>query len=152
MKSYKLQRLEREMARQTPERIPAPETSGGIGAAIEQLIADEVASRVTDATEKQTNKRLDRLFNKPKPYTDYRQLPPTPRAPTPRKAQEIQVQHDELGRICAATLGDQRYIVQRNELGQMVRLIPEDIAPPQPCVPPPALAAAREYDPGKPRT
>lgn len=130
MNSYKLQRLEREMARQTPERIPAPETSGGIGAAIEQLIADEVASRVTDATEKQTNKRLDRLFNKPKPYTDYRQIQPTPPVQKPFGPMTMTVtRRDELGGIQTlemATEGSDRLticeVVQRDGYGRIMAM------------------------------
>ena len=141
MASAKLQLIQRRLERQNPERIPAPDTSGGIGAAIEELIANEVSQRVGEAVKEKSNRHLDRLF-KPEPkYTDFKQIPQAPRTPFPPKTAEMTFERDELGRISKAFMGQTVLLVQRNELGQMVRLIPEDIAPPQPCVPPPALAA-----------
>ncbi|WP_207285138.1 hypothetical protein [Pseudomonas sp. FW300-N2A2] len=128
--SAKLKLLERQMVRRQ-ERIPVPpETSGGIGAAIEQLIADEVASRVTDATEKQTNKRLDRLFHKPDPYTDYRQIPAPLPVQKPFKPVNMTVtRRDELGGIQTlemATEGSDRLticeVVQRDGYGRIMAM------------------------------
>ncbi|MCP1519366.1 hypothetical protein J2Y74_003676 [Pseudomonas migulae] len=82
MTSPKLQLLQRKMDRQ--ERIPAPDTSGGIGAAIEELIANEVSQRVGEAVKEKSNRHLDMLFKPPAlRYTDYRQIPPVQKAPPP---------------------------------------------------------------------
>lgn len=134
----------------TPDKAPAPE-SHGLGIAIEQLIADEVGRRVDEAVKQ--SPRAQRLlddFNKHKPVTDYRQLPPVARTPAP-KAMEIQFMRDQLGRICMIDMGDVQFRVQRNPDGQIVRMVPADIVPMPPAIEPPYLAEARKYNPGEPR-
>ena len=64
---------------------------------------------------------------------------------------EIQFQRDELGRINVVNAGNMQWRVQRNELGEIVRMVPADIAPSQPVVEPAELNQAREYQPGTPR-
>lgn len=83
MASAKLQMLERQMLRRE-ERIPAPDTSGGIGAAIEQLIEQAVEERVEKQQSTHVKRLLDQQFKPPAPkYTSFDQIPPTPRAPKP---------------------------------------------------------------------
>ncbi|OPK06788.1 hypothetical protein [Pseudomonas sp. VI4.1] len=147
----KLQILERRLARQSPEKIPAP-ADDDLAAAIQRL----VDQRVADALERQPVKppaRVQRVldqFDAPKPYTSFDQIPATPKTPAP-KAREISLQRDELGRINIVNAGGMQWYAQRNELGDIVRLVPADITPMPPAIEPPALAAARKYNPGEPR-
>lgn len=149
MTSPKLQIIARQMARNQPERAPA---SDDLAAAIERLVQE----RVDQAMEQQPAKppahvrRLMDDFNKPEPTTDFRQIPPTPKAPVP-KALEFQFGRDELGRINRVDVGGMQWYAQRNELGQIVRMVPADLVPPPPAIEPPALAASRAYHPGEPR-
>ncbi|VVO87962.1 hypothetical protein PS903_02128 [Pseudomonas fluorescens] len=150
--SPKLAILERRMKLQASEKIPAPAT-GDLAATLEALIAE----RVDAALERQPVKppaRVQRItdqFDAPKPYTSFDQIPATPKAPAP-KAREMHFQRDELGRINRVNVGNMQWVVQRNELGDIVRLTPSDIAPMPPAIQPPALAASRAYQPPAPRT
>lgn len=128
----KLAILQRQMDRRAPEPVPE---SHGLGAAIESLIADEVARRVGEAVDRQPPARVRELFKAPDPVTDFKQIPPVPKAPT-RTMGEIQFGRDELGRIAQVSLGAMQFYVQRNELGQVMRMVPADIAPMPPCLPP----------------
>lgn len=129
MTSPKLALLERKFARQNPERIPAP--AEGLGAAIESLIADEVERRVGDAMEQKAPPRVRNLFNAPEPYTDFKQIPPTPRHKTPPPFESVVSQRDALGRIAKMTTkpleGDgptfETAIMQRDENGRIVRAV-----------------------------
>ena len=132
--SPKLQLLARRMNLSAPaEKEQAPDT--GIGAAIESMIQQAVEERVEKAQSTHVKRLLDQQFNKPAPVTDYRQLPTPPRAIAP-KALEFQLQRDELGRINVVNAGNMQWRVQRNELGEIVRLIPSDIAPMPPAIEP----------------
>ncbi|WP_191830884.1 hypothetical protein [Pseudomonas fluorescens] len=135
--SPKLKLLQRSVLRQTPEQAPAPEAPG-VGAAIERMIADEVERRVGEAVERKPPAQVQRVidqFDAPKPVTDYRQLPPTPRAPAP-KAMETQFMRDALGRVNKISVGNLHFYVQRNELGQVVRMVPDDNGAFPPAIPP----------------
>ena len=143
MTSPRLQILQRQMARQSPEKIPAPDTSG-LGAAIEQMIQATVEERVKESLEQQQPRsprvrELMRQFDAPVPT---KQIPPTPRAIQP-KAMELSFQRDELGRINLVNMGNTQFRVQRNELGEIVRLVPADIAPVLPAIEPPFPGAPR---------
>ncbi|MHA6232728.1 hypothetical protein [Pseudomonas fluorescens group sp. PF-69] len=143
----KLAILQRRMNLQ-PEQAPVPESGHGLGVAIEQLIADEVSRRVGEAM--QQSPKVQRLlddFNRPKPTTDFKQLPPVARTPAP-KAMELQFQRDELGRVAMVDAGFMQWRVQRNEVGQIVRMVPADIAPIPPAIEPPYLGKARQYQDG----
>lgn len=137
-----MERIARQQDRQAPEPTPV---TGDLGLMIEQMIAQQVEKRVSEALEQQ------RQFNKPAPVTDYRQLPPVQKTPA-RKAMEIQLQRNELGQISMVDMGDMQFRVQRNQLGEIVRLVPADIAPMPPAIKPPYKAEARKYDPGTERT
>ncbi|MFG0320989.1 hypothetical protein ACF8EF_01395 [Pseudomonas sp. zjy_15] len=132
----KLQLLQRKMDRQAP--APAPEVHG-IGAAIEQLIADEVERRVGEAVERKppahVQRLLDQQFKRQETYTSFEQIPPTPKTRAP-KAVETQLMRNELGQVNRITVGTMEFFVQRNELGQVVRMVPADTAPLPPAVPP----------------
>lgn len=133
----KLQLLQRKVLRQAP----APVDDRGVGAAIEQLIADEVERRIDEVVQKQPPARVQQVldgYNKPKPVTDYRELPSIPRTRAP-KAMETQFMRNELGQVNKITVGTMEFYVQRNELGQVVRMVPADIAPLPPPVPPAAI-------------
>jgi hypothetical protein len=134
----KLALIQRKLERKTPERVPAPET-GSLGAAIDAMVQEEIARKVGEAMDRRPPPRVRDLFRAPEPYTSFDQIPPVPRAPAP-KAVEIQFGRDELGRYNRVSMGDRQYYVQRNELGEIVRLVPADIAPMPPALPAPALA------------
>lgn len=148
--SPKLALIARKMARQTPSQAPAPEGGHGLGAAIEQLIADEVERRVGEAEERAKQQRqLDRQFNKPAPRT-FEQIPPTPRTQPP-KAMDVTFQRDELRRIAVVNMDGEQWRVQRGAHGEIVRMVPIDTAPMPPAIEPPELKQARKYQPGEPR-
>lgn len=131
------------------EDEPAPATKSGLGAQIEKLIDQRIEQVMAQHHEQMmpthVQRMLDRQFSKPSmPISDYRQLPPVARTPAP-KAMELQFQRDELGRIALVDVGFCQWRVQRNGLGQIVRMVPADIAPMPPAIEPPFLASAREY-------
>ncbi|MGR6454785.1 hypothetical protein ACU5P1_23550 [Pseudomonas plecoglossicida] len=135
----KMRLIAKRMDRQAP--APVPVEDRGVGAAIERLITDEVERRVDEAVQKQPPARVQQVldgFNEPKPVTDYRELPPIPRTRAP-KASEISFDRDEFGRLSAAHCGNFTLYCQRNELGQVVRMVPSDIAPLPPVVRPAAI-------------
>lgn len=132
----KLQLLQRKMDRQ---QAPAPVESHGVGAAIEQMIADEVERRVGEAVEHkppaQVQRLLDQQFRPQPSYTSFEQLPPVPHTRAPRAA-ECQLYRDELRRVSRITVGNLEFFVQRDAFGQAVRVVPADTAPMPPAVPP----------------
>lgn len=121
----KLRLLQRKMDRQ---QAPAPVESHGIGAAIENLIADEVERRVGEAMEHkpppQVQQLLDQQFRPQPTYTDYRQIPAPPRAATP-KAMQGTVQRDGAGVARAMVINGQRFLLQRDAAGQLVGFVDE---------------------------
>lgn len=154
MAGSKMQMLERQMARRE-ERIPVPDTSGGIGGVIEQLIADEVASRVGEAVKEKSNKHLDRLF-KPEPrYTDFKQLPPTPRTPFPTAPMESQVFYDGAQKMSwvEITCGGKvtKIKVIRDGAGRMIGCKEITDSPVLPALDIDPKADARQYKPGESR-
>ena len=149
----KFEIIARQIARhQQPERVQARATDDDLAAVIQRMIDQ----RVSEAIERQPVKppaRVQRVFDQfdaPKPYTDFRQIEPPPKARVP-KAMELHFQRDELGRINRVNAGDMQWVVQRNELGDIVRMVPADIAPMPPAIEPPALAASRQYQAPAPR-
>lgn len=138
------------LARQQERQAPAPVPDGGLGATIERLIADEVQRRVGEAEERARQQRLlDRQFNAPAPRT-FEQIPPVPRTQPP-KAMEFTFQRDELRRIAVISVDGEQWLVQRGAHGEIVRMIPADVAPMPPAIEPPELKQARQYRPGTPR-
>ncbi|MFG0324726.1 hypothetical protein ACF8EF_20720 [Pseudomonas sp. zjy_15] len=128
----KLSLIARQVERREQQQAPAPVETSGIGGAIEAVIERMVEERVAAALAEQ---RRQLEFNKPKPVTDYRDLPPIPRTRAP-KAMECQLYRDELRRVNRISIGTMEFVVQRNEVGQVVRMVPADIAPLPPAVPP----------------
>lgn len=108
--------LEREQA-----PAPAPEASSGIGGAIEAMISQAVEERVAAALAEQ---RRQLEFNKPKPVTDYRDLPPIPRTRAP-KAMQATIQRDGAGVARAMVINGQRFLLQRDAAGQLVGFVDE---------------------------
>jgi hypothetical protein len=153
MTSPRLKILERQMThRQIPEKVPAP-AEDDLTAAIQRLVDQRVEQALEQQPVKQpahVQRLLDQQFNKPIMPTSFRQLPTVATTPAP-KATEIQFQRDELGRVNVVNAGNLQFRVQRNEVGQIVRMVPADTAPMPPGIEPPALAAARKYQPGTPR-
>ncbi|WP_454842635.1 hypothetical protein [Pseudomonas hormoni] len=142
MASAKLQMLERQMLRRE-ERIPAPDTSGGIGAAIEELIANEVSQRVGEAVKEKSNRHLDMLFKPPAPkYTDYRQIPPTPRAPKPPVS--FRLYRDGANKLVWAESSDgHKFKVLRDAAGLMIGM--EEMRDDElPVLPPMDIATPRK--------
>ncbi|MDH0707035.1 hypothetical protein N5D53_10955 [Pseudomonas sp. GD03862] len=128
----KLSLIARQVERREQQQAPAPVETSGIGGAIEAVIERMVEERVAAALAEQ---RRQLEFNKPKPVTDYRDLPPIPRTRAP-KSMECQLYRDELRRVNRISIGTMEFVVQRNEVGQVVRMVPADIAPLPPAAPP----------------
>jgi hypothetical protein len=132
---------------------PAPTDCGDLACSIQQLVDQRIEQAMTQHHEQMMPVRAQRLldrFDKPPMVTDYHELPPVARTPAP-KAVDIIFQRDELGRIALVDVGSCQWRVQRNGLGQIVRMVPADIAPMPPAIEPPFLAKARQYQPGEPR-
>ena len=155
MTSPRLQILERKMARHSqPEKVPAP-AADDLTAAIQQLIDQ----RVSEALERQPVKQpahiqrlLDQQFKPPMP-TDYRQLPPTPKAPKPPF--NMIIHRDAAGLITWTEMTNGLVTIRtqaiRDGAGKMIgmREIEESPVLPAPAIP--FKAEAREYDPGTER-
>ncbi|WP_449439702.1 hypothetical protein [Pseudomonas migulae] len=125
MASSKMHMLERQFARRE-ERIPVPDTSGGIGAAIEELIAGEVARKVGEVEKAANNKKLDRLFNKPeRPMTDFKQLPAMATAPAP-KIRQVTIERDGAGMSRAMVIDGQRFLLQRDGAFNLIGMVADD--------------------------
>jgi hypothetical protein len=130
----KLQLLQRKMDRQ---QAPAPTTADDdLTAAIQRVVDQRVEQALEQQQAKQPPPQVQRLLNqqfRPAPITSFEQLPPVPRTRAP-KAAETQLARDELGRVNKITVGTMEFYVQRNELGQAVRVVPSDTAPMPPVV------------------
>lgn len=122
----KLQLIARQVNRREAS-APAPvEASGGLGASIEAMIEQAVQERVDAALAEQ--RRVLEASRPPAPtYTDYRQLPPTPKTRAP-KAIEATIQRDGAGLARAIVINGVRYLAQRDAAGQLVRMVSEDKA------------------------
>lgn len=127
--SPKLQLLERKFARQNPERIPAP-ASDDLAAAIERLVQE----RVQEAQQKPSQhiqRLLDQQFKPKTTYTDFKQIPETPKPKTPTAFESVVSQRDAFGRIAKMTSkplqGDgptfETVVTQRDENGRIARAV-----------------------------
>lgn len=155
MASSKMRVLERQMTRRE-ERITAPDTSGGIGGVIEQLIADEVANRVGEAVEKTNNQRLDRLFKPPAPkYTSFDQIPPTPRAPKPRTPLSSKIYRDGANKMTLVEIngpaGIAKYKAVRDGAGILLGWEEVEVSPVLPALDIDYKGEARKFQPGTAR-
>lgn len=135
MTTPRLQLIARQVERREQQQAPAPVETSSIGGAIENMIEQAVEERVAQALAAQ-KQMLAEQKHKPR-FDDFRQIPPTPKAVTP-KPREVSFDRDEFGRVSAAHCGNFTLYCQRNELGQIVRMVPSDTTPM-----PPAVAPAR---------
>jgi hypothetical protein len=151
--NHKLSALARRM-NLTPEKIPAPAPESGLGAQIEQLIAQAVEERVSSALDERqqpahVQRLLDRQFKPPMP-TDYRELPVTPKT-APAKNQTMLIHRDAAGAIAWAECGGMKFKTVRDGTGRIIAIEPVDESPVLPALDVPYKASAREYNPGTPR-
>ncbi|CAO3303389.1 MULTISPECIES: hypothetical protein [unclassified Pseudomonas] len=117
----KLSLIAKQVERQQA-KAPAPVETSGVGGAIENLIADEVERRVAQALAAQKQMLADQ---QPKPrFDDFRQIPPTPKAVTPKPMQGV-VQRDGSGLPRAMVINGQRFLLQRDAAGQLVGFVDE---------------------------
>jgi len=138
--------------RQPPPAEKAP--SDGLAGAIEQLIAEQVEARVSEALERQrdrlqpTGPRLQSLMRTPAPSSE-----PAPRTPAPSMPKDLTalIHRDAKGRAAWIEIGGLRFDVQRNELGRITRMVQREESPVLPPLEIPFKASAREYNPGEPR-
>lgn len=134
----------------TPEKAPVPDT--GLGAQIEALVADAVQAQVADALERQSPK-VDRLiqgFNKPKPVTDYRQLPHVQKT-APARNMTALVHRDAAGVTRWIEVNGVKFEAMRDGAGVLLGMKQVDESP---VLPPPDIPfkpEAREYNPGESR-
>lgn len=152
--SPKLELIARRM-KLPPSGVPAPDTSSGLGQAIESMIADEVERRVGEAVDRRppshAQQLLDRQFNRPAvPISDYRDLPPVPKT-APKKNLDAVFHRDGAGKVRWVEINGVKFEALRDRAGVLLGM-KEITASPVP--PPPDIAAkteARQYQPGKPR-
>lgn len=122
--SPKMQLIQRRLDRRQ-EQIPAPDVSGGIGQAIEELIANEVSQRVGEAVKEKSNRHLDKLFNKPeRPVTDFKQLPAAATTPAP-KVRQVTIERDGAGMSRAMVINGQRFLLQRDGAFNLIGMVAE---------------------------
>lgn len=153
MTSPTLRLLERKMLRrQTP--APAPEGGHGLGAAIEQLIAEEVERRVGEAMDERAKQppHVRDLFRAPAPVTDYRDLPPVPRAQPPKEPLNMIIHRDGAGLITWCEMNDGTKVeMVRDGAGEAIALREITESPVLPALEIPFKGEARQYQPGVPR-
>lgn len=152
--SPKLALLQRQLKIQpsTAEKIPAPDT--GLGAAIDAMVQQAVQQQVAEALERQQVRsphvrRLEDALNKPT-FTGYRQIPPTPKAPTAKNL-SAQLHRDGAGVTRWISIGNLKFEVQRDGADRVIGMRQVDESPvlPQPNIE--FNAKAREYNEGTPR-
>lgn len=152
MTSPTLRLLERKMLRrQTP--APAPEGGHGLGAAIEKLISDEIERRVGEAMDERAKQpqHVRDLFRAPEPYTDYRQLPPVPRAQH-KKPLNMLIHRDAAGLVLWCEMDDGTKVeMVRDGAGEAIAMREITESPVLPALDVPYKAEARQYQPGVPR-
>lgn len=143
----KLAALHRKLNLQ-PDKAPAPES--GLGAQIEALVADAVQMQVADAIERKQPARMQRLlddFNRPKPTTDYRQLPLVQKT-APAKNMSAQIMRDGAGLARWVQIGDCKFEALRDSNNMLVGMRQLDENPVLPALDIPFKAEAREYQEG----
>jgi hypothetical protein len=150
MTSPRLLILERKLARQVPEKAPAPEGGRGLGEALEQMIDQTVQERVSGALEQQ-RKQLVRQPPMPMPVS-----PPARKRPEWIESQVTR--RDAFGRILwidTVVEGSDEIlrteVVSRNELGQICRSRTAPLPPDQGLPALPYEAEARHYRDAVPR-
>lgn len=132
----RLQQILRDVERRKPPAEKAP--ASDLGAALEQLIAEQVQERVSlelgRQQDLQHNPRLRQLTRSSPPpmATDFKDVPPPPRVPLPG-VQGAVIERGEDGRATMVSIGSMQLRVQRDQLGRILRLVPADVVPPQPA-------------------
>lgn len=131
MTSPRLKILERQMLRKTPEQAPVP-ASDDLAAAIERVVQERVEQALDQRPVKPPAhvQRIRDQFDAPAPYTDFKQIPPTPTPKRPPAFESLVSQRDHLGRIAKMVskplAGDgptfESVITQRDENGRIVRM------------------------------
>lgn len=120
-------RLQRDPKFQKKE-APAPAT--GLGAAIENLIAEQVAEQVEAAVEKQRPYQNPLVPEHRRGFTsrpDQHEFPAGPPTTAPPKDYTMLVQRDEEGRIKYLTVGNEhRFELQRDSQGRALRVVKLD--------------------------
>ncbi|MWV11168.1 hypothetical protein F3I62_03575 [Pseudomonas sp. R-28-1W-6] len=134
MMSPRLAQIARKLDRAKPPPAEKAEpASGDLGAAIEQLIAEQVEARVGLELDRQQdlqhNPRLRHLLRSSQPTmaTDFKDVPPPPRTPLPT-VQGATIQRGEDGRATVVNIGSMQYRVVRDHLGRASALMPADAA------------------------
>ncbi len=120
MSSAKLESIARRL------RLPDAPLSDDLTAAIERLVNDRVDAALEERKRPPHVQRLMDDFNRPKPVTDYRDLPPVQTTPAP-KVMEATIERDGAGLARAMVVNGQRFIAQRDGAGQLVRIVSEDL-------------------------
>lgn len=141
--SAKLRSIARQLGYDQP-KPPAPAPAGGFASAMDAYINERVEAGVAEALERH-RERLS-VPPVPVPRIDFKDVPPPPRT-TPPVDMSMLIERDELGRVQYMSIGKTRLLAQRNELGQVVRLVPAaDTAPPPPAIPPRTKAEIEYFE------
>ncbi|WP_433737439.1 hypothetical protein [Pseudomonas putida] len=151
--SPKLKLLQRQMERQTPERIPVAPASNDLAAAIERLVQE----RVDAALEQQPVKppphvrRLMDDFNRPEPVSDYRQLPAVQKT-APKNPLSMIIHRDGADKILWVETSDGLKVeMVRDGAGKAIAMREITESPVLPELDIAYKTEAREYQPGTPR-
>lgn len=140
MTSPRLKILERQMLRKMPEQAPVP-ASDDLAAAIERVVQQRVEAALEQRPVKPPShvQRIRDQFDAPAPYTDFKQIPPTPKPRRPPVFETMVSARDHLGRIAKMVSkplagGDgpvfEFVITQRDENGRIVRMTTSEIDTP----------------------
>lgn len=144
----KLSLLQRRMDRQSLEQAPAP-ASDDLAAAIERLIEQRVDQAMEQRPVK-TPAHLQRIrdqFDAPKPYTDFKQLPPVAKAPAP-KAMEMRLHRDGAGVVRWMEINGVKIEALRDRAGVLLGARQVDESPVLPPLDIADKAQARKYKEG----
>lgn len=132
------ERLQRDPKFRKKEEAPA---ATGLGAAIENLIAEQVAEQVEAAVEKQRPYQNPAVPEHRRPFTDKaesHEFPgPPPARTAPPKDLTVQLHRDETGRPYKVTAGSMTFNIQRDSAGRAVRMVAEDNGDATPVPPAP---------------
>lgn len=138
-----MERIARQLDRQTPEKAPVP--TGDIGLMIEQMIEEKVQERIGEALQQQ---RQQLMLNKPVPATAF---PPPVVKTAPAKTPDVLLHRDAAGTVQWVEMGSVKLKALRDGAGALIGMRQVDESP---VLPPPDIpfkGESRKYDPGTER-
>lgn len=129
MTSLTMARLERQFKLKKEREAPPPAATSGLGAAIEELIQQQVAEQVEAAVEKQRPYQNPSIPLHRRPFTskpDQHEFPPPPPHTAPPKDLTVQLTRNEVGRVHKVSIGKTNFVVMRDGEGKLIGMRQED--------------------------